>query len=202
MSLLTKIGTKRARLLGFTAMQLVSWWIRNNHEGMETALDDQERNEWWTPSRTARRSECRDVKERDSFAIIGPWAEQKVVCVRLASNDNIPLSTTGIPSGRVMLPILPLVMILLVMATFAAGDFNHGKPSDHFSTCSTFDGNRFIWSHADEMLQCVCTTRACQELGEPVCNTPGLCYSQFLDRKDGSNPVTKGCIKYALDINT
>jgi hypothetical protein len=33
-------------------------------------------------------------------------------------------------------------------------------------------------------------------MAEPVCITSGLCYSQYLDRRDGTNPVTKGCVKY------
>lgn len=48
----------------------------------------------------------------------------------------------------------------------------------------------------DETIRCICTTRICQEMAEPVCTTSGLCYSQYLDRRDGTNPVTKGCVKY------
>lgn len=35
-------------------------------------------------------------------------------------------------------------------------------------------------------------------MAEPVCITSGLCYSQYLDRRDGTNPVTKGCVKYFI----
>ncbi|XP_046635651.1 uncharacterized protein LOC124314479 isoform X2 [Daphnia pulicaria] len=49
-------------------------------------------------------------------------------------------------------------------------------------------------SEQDETIQCICTTRICQEMAEPVCITSGLCYSQYLDRRDGTNPVTKGCV--------
>ncbi|KAK4018441.1 hypothetical protein OUZ56_000495 [Daphnia magna] len=49
-------------------------------------------------------------------------------------------------------------------------------------------------SEQDEAIQCICTTRICQEMAEPVCTTSGLCYSQYLDRRDGTNPVTKGCV--------
>ena len=47
----------------------------------------------------------------------------------------------------------------------------------------------------EETLQCICTTATCQEIGEPICVTSGLCYTQFLDKKDGSDPVTKGCVR-------
>nr|CAH0099740.1 unnamed protein product [Daphnia galeata] len=49
-------------------------------------------------------------------------------------------------------------------------------------------------SEQDETIQCICTTSICQEMAEPVCTTSGLCYSQYLDRRDGTNPVTKGCV--------
>ena len=55
---------------------------------------------------------------------------------------------------------------------------------------------RFVFASSEETLQCVCTTSTCRETGEPICLTSGLCYTQYLDRRDGSDPITKGCVKY------
>jgi len=52
-----------------------------------------------------------------------------------------------------------------------------------------------LWQlEREDLLRCVCTAQNCLEAGEPICTTPGLCYTQFLDRKDGSDPLTKGCV--------
>uniref|UniRef100_T1J664 Activin types I and II receptor domain-containing protein n=1 Tax=Strigamia maritima TaxID=126957 RepID=T1J664_STRMM len=43
-------------------------------------------------------------------------------------------------------------------------------------------------------LTCVCTTSDCETLGVNTCNTTHLCYTQILERADGSGPVIRGCI--------
>ncbi|XP_035208360.1 uncharacterized protein LOC118183051 isoform X1 [Stegodyphus dumicola] len=44
------------------------------------------------------------------------------------------------------------------------------------------------------MISCSCTTTHCREEGTRTCNTTGLCFSQYLDRRDGSDPLVRGCI--------
>ncbi|XP_076327719.1 uncharacterized protein LOC143234316 [Tachypleus tridentatus] len=44
------------------------------------------------------------------------------------------------------------------------------------------------------MLTCVCTTSHCKSQHTNVCNTISMCYTQFLDKKDGSDPLVRGCI--------
>jgi len=51
-----------------------------------------------------------------------------------------------------------------------------------------------LLSERENLLRCVCTAQNCLEAGEAICTTAGLCYTQFLDRKDGSDPLTKGCV--------
>ncbi|XP_071803232.1 uncharacterized protein [Asterias amurensis] len=43
-------------------------------------------------------------------------------------------------------------------------------------------------------LICACTTPACNDTGIITCNAVTSCYTQYLDRGDGSSPVTRGCI--------
>ncbi|XP_046446781.1 uncharacterized protein LOC124196041 isoform X1 [Daphnia pulex] len=64
----------------------------------------------------------------------------------------------------------------------------------HWNALVMFISLALAESEQDETIQCICTTRICQEMAEPVCITSGLCYSQYLDRRDGTNPVTKGCV--------
>lgn len=45
-----------------------------------------------------------------------------------------------------------------------------------------------------KFITCICTTTHCQAQGQTTCNTTSMCYSQYLDRKDGSNPLVRGCI--------
>ncbi|GIY75877.1 uncharacterized protein CEXT_766131 [Caerostris extrusa] len=44
------------------------------------------------------------------------------------------------------------------------------------------------------MISCACTTLACREEGTRTCSTTGMCFSQYLDRRDGSDPLVRGCI--------
>ncbi|KAG8180870.1 hypothetical protein JTE90_016884 [Oedothorax gibbosus] len=44
-------------------------------------------------------------------------------------------------------------------------------------------------------ITCECTTTHCLEHNTRQCNTTSVCFSQFLDRRDGSDPVVRGCIK-------
>ncbi|GBM05678.1 hypothetical protein AVEN_175531-1 [Araneus ventricosus] len=44
------------------------------------------------------------------------------------------------------------------------------------------------------MISCACSTLACREEGTRTCSTTGLCFSQYLDRQDGSDPLVRGCI--------
>ncbi|GFQ81066.1 uncharacterized protein TNCT_513221 [Trichonephila clavata] len=44
------------------------------------------------------------------------------------------------------------------------------------------------------MITCSCTTVHCREEGTRTCSTTGLCFSQYLDRRDGSDPLVRGCI--------
>ncbi|XP_022250344.1 uncharacterized protein LOC111087568 [Limulus polyphemus] len=43
-------------------------------------------------------------------------------------------------------------------------------------------------------ITCLCTTSQCQLEHHSTCNTSSVCYTQFLDRKDGSSPLVRGCI--------
>ncbi|KFM81221.1 hypothetical protein X975_09609, partial [Stegodyphus mimosarum] len=43
-------------------------------------------------------------------------------------------------------------------------------------------------------ITCVCSTTHCIEHRMQNCNTTGMCFSQYLDRRDGSHPVVRGCI--------
>ncbi|XP_076361256.1 uncharacterized protein LOC143252658 [Tachypleus tridentatus] len=43
-------------------------------------------------------------------------------------------------------------------------------------------------------ITCICTTSQCQLEHHSTCNTSSVCYTQFLDRKDGSSPLVRGCI--------
>ncbi|GFX37723.1 uncharacterized protein TNCV_1261601 [Trichonephila clavipes] len=44
------------------------------------------------------------------------------------------------------------------------------------------------------MITCSCTTVHCREEGTRTCSTTGLCFSQYLDRRDGTDPLVRGCI--------
>ncbi|XP_015924148.1 uncharacterized protein [Parasteatoda tepidariorum] len=44
-------------------------------------------------------------------------------------------------------------------------------------------------------ITCECTTTHCMEHHMEHCNTTGVCFSQYLDRHDGSYPVVRGCIQ-------
>ncbi|GBL98370.1 hypothetical protein AVEN_187712-2 [Araneus ventricosus] len=44
-------------------------------------------------------------------------------------------------------------------------------------------------------IMCECTTTHCIEHNMKHCNTTSMCFSQYLDRHDGSHPVVRGCIK-------
>ncbi|CAL4112923.1 unnamed protein product [Meganyctiphanes norvegica] len=50
-------------------------------------------------------------------------------------------------------------------------------------------------SSQERLLTCVCTTPLCQALGESTCTTASKCYSQLLDRQDGTVPITRGCMR-------
>ncbi|XP_038044389.1 BMP and activin membrane-bound inhibitor homolog [Patiria miniata] len=43
-------------------------------------------------------------------------------------------------------------------------------------------------------LTCACTTPACNDTGSVTCSAVTSCYTQYLDRRDGSSPITRGCI--------
>lgn len=43
-------------------------------------------------------------------------------------------------------------------------------------------------------ISCMCSTSQCVEHGMQTCNTTGMCFTQYLDRGDGSQPVIRGCI--------
>ncbi|XP_021004436.2 uncharacterized protein [Parasteatoda tepidariorum] len=64
--------------------------------------------------------------------------------------------------------------------------------------CSLFLLLTFLFSifylTEGRMISCACTTRQCLEEGTKTCNTTSLCFSQFLDRKDGSDPLVRGCV--------
>lgn len=51
-----------------------------------------------------------------------------------------------------------------------------------------------------EKTKCICDTRDCvsneMALEPTICSTHGMCYTQFLERGDGSTSITKGCIRY------
>ncbi|GFQ93421.1 uncharacterized protein TNCT_344001 [Trichonephila clavata] len=44
-------------------------------------------------------------------------------------------------------------------------------------------------------ITCECTTLHCIEHNMKHCNTTSMCFSQYLERHDGSHPVVRGCIK-------
>ncbi|KAG8184797.1 hypothetical protein JTE90_001496 [Oedothorax gibbosus] len=44
------------------------------------------------------------------------------------------------------------------------------------------------------MFQCLCNTTPCIEEGTTTCNTTALCFSQYLDRGDGSEKLLRGCM--------
>ncbi|XP_070565833.1 BMP and activin membrane-bound inhibitor homolog [Ptychodera flava] len=46
----------------------------------------------------------------------------------------------------------------------------------------------------EDSIPCACTTLECNQMNTRVCNTSRLCFSQYLERKDGGNPITRGCI--------
>lgn len=52
-----------------------------------------------------------------------------------------------------------------------------------------------IFSIIGREITCVCTTTHCREFGLRICNTTGLCFSQYLDRRDGTDPLVRGCIE-------
>lgn len=52
---------------------------------------------------------------------------------------------------------------------------------------------RSSWAEG-KFITCLCTTKHCRGVGTHTCNTTNMCYTQFLDRKDGSDPVVRGCI--------
>ncbi|XP_022099063.1 uncharacterized protein LOC110983807 [Acanthaster planci] len=43
-------------------------------------------------------------------------------------------------------------------------------------------------------LICACTTAACNDTGSVTCHAVTSCYTQYLDQRDGSSPITRGCI--------
>uniref|UniRef100_T1JAZ2 Activin types I and II receptor domain-containing protein n=1 Tax=Strigamia maritima TaxID=126957 RepID=T1JAZ2_STRMM len=45
-----------------------------------------------------------------------------------------------------------------------------------------------------KMLTCVCTTTDCQMHKVNTCSTIHKCYTQLLERDDGSGPIVRGCI--------
>ncbi|XP_021913614.1 BMP and activin membrane-bound inhibitor homolog isoform X2 [Zootermopsis nevadensis] len=48
---------------------------------------------------------------------------------------------------------------------------------------------------ADRQLLCECTTTHCKSTNRTTCHSQYKCYSQYLDKKDGSHPVTRGCVQ-------
>ncbi|XP_021913616.1 BMP and activin membrane-bound inhibitor homolog isoform X4 [Zootermopsis nevadensis] len=47
----------------------------------------------------------------------------------------------------------------------------------------------------DRQLLCECTTTHCKSTNRTTCHSQYKCYSQYLDKKDGSHPVTRGCVQ-------
>ncbi|CAM1321993.1 Uncharacterised protein g7948 [Pycnogonum litorale] len=47
---------------------------------------------------------------------------------------------------------------------------------------------------AGDEITCSCTTSLCQAQNVTTCNTTSMCYSQYLDLRDGSDPTVSGCI--------
>lgn len=45
-----------------------------------------------------------------------------------------------------------------------------------------------------KFITCACTTDHCKVQRTNRCNTTSMCYTQFLQKSDGSDPITRGCI--------
>ncbi|XP_064487336.1 uncharacterized protein LOC135399517 [Ornithodoros turicata] len=45
-----------------------------------------------------------------------------------------------------------------------------------------------------KFMSCVCSTDHCRLQRTNRCNTTSMCYTQFLQKSDGSDPITRGCI--------
>ncbi|XP_028968669.1 uncharacterized protein LOC114828492 [Galendromus occidentalis] len=43
-------------------------------------------------------------------------------------------------------------------------------------------------------LQCACTTDLCKAQNKTTCDKAAMCFTQYLKRRDGSDPITRGCI--------
>lgn len=55
-------------------------------------------------------------------------------------------------------------------------------------------------SLTDRQLLCECTTTHCKNTNRRTCHSQYKCYTQYLDKKDGSHPITRGCVQGSTPI--
>ncbi|XP_069685874.1 uncharacterized protein [Periplaneta americana] len=61
-------------------------------------------------------------------------------------------------------------------------------------------GEVVLDSHPDRKLLCECTTAHCRGTNTSTCYSQYKCYTQYLNKTDGSHPVTRGCVQSVTPI--
>ncbi|XP_049957933.1 uncharacterized protein LOC126474506 [Schistocerca serialis cubense] len=94
------------------------------------------------------------------------------VCGRLAVDTDCRQQAA---SSAMLTPLLQLTVAAALLLTPAA----RSAPA---------------WLQGSDQLRCLCTTPHCRQNGRNFCLTSNKCYTQFLYKGDGSDPVSWGCI--------